>query len=236
MEATMKTLIITGASKGIGFAIAQKFCNEGHRVINFSRSPAPDERIENHGIDLTLEDADTTVKELLDLTLDPGEIILINNAAILVNDSVLDVELKEFREVLNLNVFAAQLMNQAVINKMRPGSAIIYLGSTLAEKAVANTFSYVTSKHAVIGMMRATCQDLAGTGIHTACVCPGFTDTEMLQVHLDGDEDVLAEIAKLSTFGRLITPEEIADTLFFAAFNPVVNGSVIHANLGQVES
>ena len=117
-----------------------------------------------------------------------------------------------------------------------PSSAIIYLGSTLAEKAVANSFSYVTSKHAVIGMMRATCQDLDGTGIHTACVCPGFTDTEMLQVHLGDDEDVLAGITKLSTFGRLITPEEIAATICFAALNPVVNGSVIHANLGQIES
>jgi 3-oxoacyl-[acyl-carrier protein] reductase len=232
----MKTIVITGASKGIGFATAKKFCDAGHRVINFSRSPAPDERIENHGIDLTLEDTDTTVEELLDLTLEPGEIILINNAATMVNDSVLDVEIDEFREVLNLNVFAAQLMNQAVLNKMRPGSAIIYLGSTLAEKAVANSFSYVTSKHAVIGMMRATCQDLAGTGIHTACVCPGFTDTEMLQVHLGDDEDVLAGITKLSTFGRLITPEEIAATICFAALNPVVNGSVIHANLGQIES
>ncbi len=232
----MKTLVITGASKGIGFATARKFCDEGHRVINLSRSPAPDDRVENHGIDLTVEGAEKTIKELLDLTLDPGEIILIHNAAILVNDSVRDVNLDEFRDVLNLNVFAAQLMNQALLDKMRPGSAIIYLGSTLAEKAVANTFSYVTSKHAVIGMMRATCQDLAGSGIHTACICPGFTDTEMLQVHLGYDEDVPSEIAKLSTFGRLIAPEEIADTLYFAALNPVVNGSVIHANLGQVES
>jgi len=230
----MKTLVITGASKGIGLATAKKFCDEGHRVINFSRSPAPDERIENHSIDLTLEDTDETLSELLNLTLDPGKIILIHNAAILVNDSILDVEIDEFREVMNLNVFAAQLLNQALIGKMRSGSAIIYLGSTLAEKAVANTFSYVISKHAIIGMMRATCQDLAGTGIHTACICPGFTDTEMLQVHLGDDE--LTEIAKHSTFGRLITPAEIADTLFFAALNPVVNGAVIHANLGQVES
>ena len=170
------------------------------------------------------------------MTLEPGEIVLIHNAATLVNDSVLDVEIDEFRDVLNLNVFAAQLMNQILLDKMRPGSAIIYLGSTLAEKAVANSFSYVTSKHAVIGMMRATCQDLAGTGIHTACICPGFTDTEMLKIHVGNDQEVLDEIARLSTFGRLIKPGEIADTLFFAALNPVVNGAVIHANLGQVES
>ena len=95
--------------------------------------------------------------------------------------------------------------------------------------------SYVVSKHAMIGMMRATCQDLAGRGIHTACVCPGFTDTEMLRAHLGEDASVIEAIAGNCTFDRLITPGEIAATLEFAATNPVINGAVIHANLGQVE-
>jgi 3-oxoacyl-[acyl-carrier protein] reductase len=67
---------------------------------------------------------------------------------------------------------------------MGPGSSVLYVGSTLSEKAVPGSFSYVVSKHAQLGMMRATCQDLMGTGIHTAMVCPGFTDTEMLRNHL----------------------------------------------------
>jgi NAD(P)-dependent dehydrogenase (short-subunit alcohol dehydrogenase family) len=116
---------------------------------------------------------------------------------------------------------------------MKAGSAVIYVGSTLGEKAVAGAASYVTSKHATIGLMRATCQDLAGRGVHTACVCPGFTDTEMLRAHV-GDEGATA-VAAFSAFGRLITPEEIAETVVWAATHPVVNGAVLHANLGQVE-
>jgi len=91
------------------------------------------------------------------------------------------------------------------------------------------------SKHALIGMMRSTCQDLANTGIHTACVCPGFTDTEMLRAHVGEDAEIIESLSTLSTFGRLVTPEEIANTIVFAAENPVINGAVIHANLGQVE-
>ena len=119
---------------------------------------------------------------------------------------------------------------------MSAGSAILYVGSTLSEKAVANSFTYVTSKHAMLGMMRATCQDLAGLKIHTACICPGFTDTEMLRAHVGQDPDILESIAGGSALGRLIEPTEIADLLFFSAENPIINGAVLHGNLGQIES
>lgn len=231
----MKTLVITGASKGIGFATAKTFCDAGYRVINFSRSAAPDDRIENHSIDLTTEDAESNLNEVLDQSLESGEIKLVHNAASSMNDSVKDADTQALKHMINLNVIAPHMLNRALIKKMQPGSAIIYIGSTLSEKAVANTYSYVTSKHAIVGMMRATCQDLAGTGIHTACICPGFTDTEMLREHVGHDPKILSSIASASTFNRLVTPEEIADSILFAAENPVINGAVIHANLGQVE-
>jgi len=88
---------------------------------------------------------------------------------------------------------------------------------------------------AVAGLMRATCQDLAGTGIHTACLCPGFTDTAMLRAHVGGSDETLAAIAAGISFNRLIEPGEIARALLFCAENPVVNGSLIHANLGQIQ-
>jgi NAD(P)-dependent dehydrogenase (short-subunit alcohol dehydrogenase family) len=110
------------------------------------------------------------------------------------------------------------------------------VGSTLSEKAVPNSFSYVLSKHAQLGMMRATCQDLMGRDIHTALVCPGFTDTEMLRTHLGDDPAVERMIAGMNSFNRLIKPAEIAELIRWAHHNPVINGSVLHANLGQKES
>lgn len=119
---------------------------------------------------------------------------------------------------------------------MKSGSSLLYIGSTLSEKAVSNAFSYVTSKHASVGMMRASCQDLAGNGIHTACICPGFTDTDMLRQHVGNQQDVLDAIASMNAFGRLIDDSEIAEYIFWSHNNPVINGSVLHAHLGQLES
>ena len=131
-------------------------------------------------------------------------------------------------------IMMVDTLNYFTIPFMRAGSAILYVGSTLSEKAVPGSYSYVVTKHATIGMMRATCQDLAGRGVHTACICPGFTDTEMLRRHVP--EEAMEGVRAMSAYNRLIDPDEIADTLFWAASNPVINGSVIHANLGQVES
>jgi 3-oxoacyl-[acyl-carrier protein] reductase len=232
----MKTAIITGASKGIGLAAARWFLDNGYRVINFSRSPAPDARVENEALDLTVADAEDRVNERIASLVDASHpICVVHNAAVMTNDTAGATASADFEAVLRLNVVAPHILNQALIPRMQAGSSVIYIGSTLAEKAVPGTYSYVVSKHALIGMMRATCQDLAGTGIHTCCVCPGFTDTEMLRVHIGEDASVLASIAGMSTFNRLIDSDEIAATIGFAATNPVINGAVLHANLGQVE-
>ncbi len=231
----MKTLLITGASKGIGFKTAQRFADSGFRVINISRTPAPDDRIENHSVDLSLSDTQEQLDELLDLILDPGEICLVHNAAKLVNDRVGDTDPDSLQDILTINVLAPNILNQLVVPKMTAGSSIIYVGSTLAEKAVPASHSYVVSKHAIVGMMRATCQDLVGRQIHTACICPGFTDTEMLRTHVGGDESVINAISATCAYNRLVNPDEIATAIEFAANNPVINGAVIHANLGQIE-
>ena len=231
----MSVIIITGASKGIGRETAARFIEKGDQVINISRTRSELDGIHNAAIDLSASDADMKVAQLIDSQA-PDEIHLIHNAAKLVNDSVRDVDAGTLRSIIEINIVAPQILNHAVLPKMKPGSSIIYVGSTLSEKAVPNSYSYVTTKHAIIGMMRATCQDLAGSGVHTACVCPGFTDTEMLRAHVGESNEVLEAIGSMSSYGRLIEPEEIARTIEFAASNPVINGSVIHANLGQIES
>ena len=127
-------------------------------------------------------------------------------------------------------------LNQLLLPRLPSGSSVLYVGSTLSEKAVPNSFSYVVSKHAQLGIMRATCQDLMGSGVHTALICPGFTDTEMLRTHLGADPDVGRMIAGMNSFNRLIEPTEIAELIRWAHHNPVINGAVLHANLGQKES
>jgi NAD(P)-dependent dehydrogenase (short-subunit alcohol dehydrogenase family) len=231
----MKTLVISGASSGIGLATAEAFLGNGYTVVNLSRRKCPLDAVTQINCDLSQPGfLDTISGQLNTLLGNAEEIVLIHNASMLENDSAVETPSQAFRTVLEVNLVAPNTLNYYMIPLMKPGSSVIYVGSTLSEKAVPGSFSYVTTKHASVGMMRATCQDLAGRQIHTACVCPGFTDTEMLRQHVPSE--AMDAVAGMSAFGRLITPQEIAETLHWAATHPVVNGSVIHANLGQVEN
>lgn len=232
----IKLLVITGASCGIGRETAAQFYGSGYRIINLSRSPCDLPYTQNIQLDLSESQwPKTVIKQLRFAAEDSDQVCLIHNAAMLQSDSIDTLDADTLRLVLEVNVVAPQKLNQALLPSMKMGSSILYVGSTLAEKAVQNTYSYVLSKHAGAGMMKANCQDLAGRGIHTVSVCPGFTDTEMLLAHVGNDPAVLTQLTEHSTYQRLIDPLEIAQVLLFSAENPVVNGALIHANLGQVE-
>ncbi|MBD2858008.1 SDR family oxidoreductase [Spongiibacter sp. KMU-158] len=231
-----KLLVITGASQGIGFYTAQRFLEQGYRVLNLSRRPCALDGVQNIPVDLQDPSGlSSCQQELVTLCTGAEKIVVIHNAASQQSDTVESLSAADFQRVLQVNLIAPQQLNQLLIPLMGAGSAIIYVGSTLAEKAVAGFASYVASKHGLIGLMRATVQDLVGRGIHSACVCPGFTGTDMLHSQIAGNAEVMAAITGMVSFGRLIEPGEIAETLWFCAQNPVINGAVIHANLGQIE-
>ena len=231
-----KALVITGASRGIGRATAQLFLDDGYRVINISRSDPKLAGVVHISADLSATDWTQNIIAALESALEGIDTLsVIHSAGLLLKDNIQSVTADDLHQVMQVNVIAPAQLNQLLLPLMGAGSSIIYVGSTLSEKAVANSCSYVTSKHAMVGLMRANCQDLAGRGIHAVCVCPGFTETEMLSDHVGGSREILDDIASGVTFNRLIEPSEMARTLKFAAENPVMNGSVMHANLGQIE-
>lgn len=227
-------LIITGASRGIGLATARLFAAEGFTVYNLSRSQPPLADIHHIATDLLDLDETALLAALKPALANARQVVLVHNAGAISKDSIDAFDADEFRRVLEINVTAPARLTKALLPLMPKSSSVIYIGSTLSEMAVPGSLAYVTSKHALLGLMRSTCQDLAGTGIHTACVCPGFTDTEMLRTHVGGSPEVLAMIASGVSANRLIEPAEIARTILFAAREPVLNGSVLHANLGQI--
>lgn len=230
----MKCLLITGASSGIGLHTAQRFVAEGYTVVNLSRRRCPLDTVNHINCDLAASGfLERISPQLTPLLQQAEQIVLIHNAARMNNDSAVETSSNTFRETLEVNLVAPNTLNYYAIPFMKPGSAVLYVGSTLAEKAVPGSYSYVVSKHAMVGMMRATCQDLAGRDIHTCIVCPGFTDTEMLRAHVP--EEAMEAVQGMSAFNRLIDPDEIAECLFWAANHPVINGSVMHASLGQIE-
>jgi len=231
-----KYLVISGGSRGIGFATIKKFKASGYQVINLSRSQPALEGITHISVDFSDKDWDVKCRTLLEQALpESAEITLVHNSGVLFGDTLESVSAGRLESVFQINVIAANQLNQLLLPRMNKSSSILYVASTLGEKAVANTCSYVVSKHAMIGLMKATCQDLFGREIHTAALCPGFTETEMLKEHIGNDDSVVQSITQGVSFGRLIAAEEIADALWFASQSPVINGSVIHANLGQKE-
>lgn len=233
MSAGIDYLVITGGSAGIGLATARRFAATGTRVINLSRQPIPLEgaiHIHADFADPTWADAVGTA--LADHLPDSARLCLVHNAAHKGAGSTTELTAEAMRACLEINSVAPAVLNLLLLPRMAPGSSILYVGSTLSYRATRGMAAYIMSKHALAGLMRATAQDLAGQRIHTACICPGFTNTEMLRSYGGA---ALEHLASLLTQGRLIEPEEIAETLLYAAGNPVINGSMILAELGFIE-
>ena len=233
----MKLAIITGASAGIGQSSAETFLSEDYTVFNLSRRPCPIAGVHNIACDLaTPSDIDAACDTLLESIKAATSVALVHNACQMRKDSTTACDSDSLREVMETNLIAVNSLNQKLLPHLPHTSSVLYIGSTLSEKAVPGSLSYVISKHALLGMMRASCQDLMGCGIHTALICPGFTNTEMLQTHLGNNDEVTRAIASMNSFNRLVEPEEIARFIFWSHCNPVINGAVLHANLGQKES
>ena len=230
------TLVITGGSRGIGKATIEVFIKNSWKIINISRTPCNIHGVHNFEIDLSQSNwVEKYQQDLQRAVQSTDKISLVHNASIFLNDDINTLAADSLRKVLEFNIVSTQSLNTLFLPNMRAGSSIIYIGSTLSEIGVPGRASYVISKHALVGMMRATCQDLAGTDITTCCVCPGFVNTTMLTDQVD--KEMLAAVVKEKvSAGRLIEPHEIAELIYFCATHPVINGSVLHANLGQVES
>jgi 3-oxoacyl-[acyl-carrier protein] reductase len=232
-----KIAIITGASQGIGKNTAEFFQKNNYQVINISRTPCTIANTINISLDLTVKDILIKQRFFIEQHLKKEtQIAIVHNAFNYIQDQILTIDNAQFRNCVEVGLIAPISLNQIISPFMGKGSSITYVGSTLSEKAVAGAATYVTLKHALIGLMRSTCQDFNNNPhIHTSCVCPGFTNTEMLSKHIK-DPDVLEDICQKVSANRLVSTEEIASLIFYAHNNPVINGSVLHANLGQKES
>merc|ERR1711920_794431 len=107
-----------------------------------------------------------------------------------------------------LNVKAPAELTARLLPRMAANSSVLFIGSTLSEKAVPGKLSYCTAKHAMLGLMRATAQDLLWSGIHTALICPGITDTPMVRSAVAGREKQFANFVE-GLQGRMVSSAEI---------------------------
>ena len=135
-----------------------------------------------------------------------------------------------------INAIAPVILCHETLNYMCKDSSIILIGSTLSEIAVPGSLSYVASKHALSGIMKGITQDLFHKNINTCLICPGFTNTEMLQSNAQASNNpkqFYNFINNMQSIGRCIEPCEIAQTIFHVCYSNVINGAILHINGGQ---
>jgi 3-oxoacyl-[acyl-carrier protein] reductase len=194
-----------GASKGIGYAIAKLFIANGYSVVNLSRGECSLSGVHNISCDLSdVEGVSRVGKQvaawLADQNPDSKPVHLVNNAGTYTVDSTRgSIDWRAFQRVMDVNVTAPAVLTAELADALLGAkqASVVYIGSTLSEQSIANGASYCTSKHALVGLMRATTQDFFHTNTHSVCVCPGFVGTDMMQANVDG-MDVDAKDAFLS--------------------------------------
>jgi 3-oxoacyl-[acyl-carrier protein] reductase len=206
-----KTAIVTGASRGIGLAIAKALVREGVRLGLLSRSKpeVPGEFIRCDFADL--DSVTIAIRQLID-RLGPVD-FLINNAGTFLEKSVTDLQLADWDRAQRINLSAPFLITREVVPHMvaRKQGRIINIASTAATQGYLHQSAYCASKHGLLGFTRCLAIELKPHNIHVHALCPGGVDTEFIK------GTYLGERLK----GQLmIRPEDIAETVLFLLRQP----------------
>lgn len=204
-------VLISGASKGIGLAIAKKFLENGFMVIGIARSKGDaSEWLEKHPDNFFMYHADLTSKEETIMTGNKilekhGNIdVLVNNAGTFIPGQIHSEEDGVFELMMSLNVSAAYHLTRAVISSMIGRDSYIFnICSTASVMPYVNGGSYCISKHAILGLSKVLRQEMIGRGVSVSSVLPGATRTESWNGTDLPDN-------------RFISPDSIAEAIFSA--------------------
>ena len=240
-----KVVLVTGASRGIGKAIAIKLGKEGHTIVGTATSDNGAEAIthylqENgiHGqgmkLDVTsLESIADVIKVITTEYASPA--ILVNNAAVTRDNLFLRMREDEWHDVISTNLTSVFRVSKACIRPMVKArwGRIINIGSVVGTSGNPGQTNYSAAKAGVLGFAKSLALELASRGITVNTVAPGFVDTDMTRVLTD---DQRAALVKMVPVGRVAQPEEIADAVVFLASNNAayITGQTLHVNGGML--
>jgi 3-hydroxy acid dehydrogenase/malonic semialdehyde reductase len=212
-----KTAIVTGASSGIGAAIARALRAEGARVAGGARHV---DRLETE-IKLELDVTDPEGSErFVEQAVDElgGLDVLVNNAGLGLGRDPFDDSREEDEEtVLETNVHGVLRMTRLCLPHIRDGGHIVNMGSVAGRQPYENAAVYIASKFAVRGFTYALREDLLGRPIHLTTVDPGLVETNFSRVRFRGDEE---KAAAVYANVEALRPEDVADCVVFAVTRP----------------
>lgn len=255
---TARVCLVTGASRGIGKAVADRLAADGHHIALVARSrgaveeAAADIRARHAGCAVLGIAADLTVPEdvermfgEVERALGPVE-VLVANAGSGSSAPLVDTTDEQWQHMIELNLTTPfRCVRRALPAMFEAGwGRIVVIASVVAKRGESRVSAYTASKHGVLGLVRAAAAEYARAGVTVNAVCPGYVDTPMTAetMHAISErtgielDEARRALARRQPIGRLIEPAEVAEAVHFCVVNGAVNGQGINVDGGAVQS
>lgn len=243
--ASKRRALITGGGSGIGLAIAKTFATAGYEVMVSGRTVS---RLKDSGFAYVEMDV-TDEQSVIDGVKSAGPLdIFVANAGAAATAPALKTSREIWNQMIALNLTSLYFCAREAIPQMkdRGWGRFISVASTASLKAYAYTGAYAAAKHGALGWIKTLALELAKTGVTANAICPGFTDTKLVDDALDNiadktgrsRDDTLKAFVKDNPMGRLIAPQEVATASLWLASDGAasVNGQAIVIDGGETAS
>ena len=239
-----KLVLVTGASRGIGKAIALTLGRAGATVIGTATTESgsdniskifADNKVSGKGIKLNVTDNEQIASLIKSVNEDFGSIdILINNAGITRDNILLRMKEDEWEDIINTNLSSLYKMSKSVLRGMikKRSGRIISITSVVGAMGNAGQSNYAAAKAGMIGFTKSLAREVGVRGITVNAVAPGFIETDMTSNLPDEQKEALASQIPM---GRLGTPDEVASAVLFLAGDSgsYITGQTLHVNGGM---
>lgn len=226
MATQQKIAIVTGGGSGLGFAITQKFVENGITTIIVGRDEEKLKRAKEqlgelcHAKVCDISNLASIPKFVNEVIQEFGPIdILVNNAGINQKKEFTEVSDEEFQRIITTNLTAVFVMSREVVKQMLPGKTgcIINISSMAAQYGLPKVIAYSASKTAIDGMTRAMAVELSPKGIRVNAIAPGFIYSAMTAKALDSDPERKAKVFGRTPMGIMGQPEDIGNAAMYLA-------------------